>query len=147
MSKKVAAVLIVAALLLGSAAGAAGYWYFKVQAPRAKLMEMAKRQQEEMNKMVRSGEVVSVKPDEIDLKVERSGDPDVAAGTELKLKTDGMTTVQEGMNILSKPGQPLDLTKHLKPGTKVDVLVSGDKAVAVHWEAPGQAGQVAQGQR
>ena len=53
------------------------------------------------------------------------------------------------MDFVSKPGQGTDLSKYLKPGMHVDLLVNGDKAVAVHLNPSGQGqpGQSGQGQK
>ncbi|OAT83683.1 hypothetical protein A6M21_07555 [Desulfotomaculum copahuensis] len=128
---------MVLSLLAGAALGAGGHWYFADHLPKVRMMAMAKEQQEQLNKMVRSGDVVSVKPDEITIKVTHSGDPQFNGKT-ITVKTDQYTSVQAGMDFISKPGQATDLTKYLKPGIHVDLLVNGNKAVAVHWNPPGQ---------
>ncbi|HHW44114.1 MAG TPA: hypothetical protein GXX25_09985 [Desulfotomaculum sp.] len=148
LRKSVLAVIVIASLIVGAGLGAGGHWYLADHRPKVKMMEMAKKQQEQLNKMVRSGEVTDVKPDEITLKVQRSGDPQFE-GKAITVKTDRYTNVQEGMNFVSKPGQATDLSRYLKPGMQVDLLVNGDKALAVHWEkAPEQAQkQPGQGQK
>lgn len=138
MRKKVLAAVAVFSVLAGISLGVLGHWLFTEKLPRDRAMAVAKKQQEEMNRMMRSGEVTDVKPDGITLKVNRSGDPAVEVGTELTLRVDAGTTVQEGMNMLKRPGQEVDVTRYVKRGMKVDVLERDGRALVVHWELSGR---------
>jgi D-arabinose 1-dehydrogenase-like Zn-dependent alcohol dehydrogenase len=51
MRKGILALIVVAAFIAGAAAGFGGGYYKYVAAPRKQAVEMAKKQQEEMNKM------------------------------------------------------------------------------------------------
>ncbi len=147
MSRKLLTLLIIAVFIAGAGMGVLGHWYFADQLPRVRMTETVKKQQEQLNKMVRSGEVKEVKPDELTVNVTEAGDPQYKGKT-ITVKTDQYTSVQNGMDFVSKPGQPTDLTQHIKPGMHVDLLVNGDKAAAIHWVAQdqGQPVQVGQGQ-
>lgn len=148
MSKKLAVNLMVLTFCVGSFFGVFIHWLFVDHMPQVRMMEMAKKQQEEMNRMVRFGNVTAVKPTEITVSIERSGDPKVKRGSVVAYKTDNMTTLQEGSNPISKPEQSADLTQYIKPGMHVDVLDKGGMAIAVNWNAQGQGQpvQVGQGQ-
>lgn len=139
MKKPFLYILLSVVFIAGIGIGVLGHWYFSEELPRDRAMAEAKRQQEEMNRMVRSGIVTAVKPDEITIKVENSGDPAVEAGQEITLKVDVSTTLQEGMNVLNSPGQGelFDLNKIIKSGMRVDILDRNGRAIALHWENPG----------
>ncbi|RPF49576.1 hypothetical protein EDD75_0393 [Thermodesulfitimonas autotrophica] len=121
-------VLSVFCLALGFGSGWFGARQHYVVAPRKKAQEMAKKHQEELNKMVRRGKVVSVEPDAITVKVEKGGE----AGRTVTYRTNEFTSVQVGMGFVNQPGQKVDLTKHFKPGDYVDLLVKDGQALALH---------------
>lgn len=127
--------LIIAAAVIGACLGVLGHWYFTDLAPAKKAKVIAQRQMEQMKKLVRTGPVVSVTPDSVTIEVYKSGDESLA-GRKMTFKIDKMTTVQAGMGILNRSGEAIDLTKYVKTGTTVDVLARGDRAMALHWEAP-----------
>jgi len=134
MRKPIVAVLIANSLLIGVAFGGFGMYYVKFIAPHNKVQAIVQKQQKELEKSVRSGEVLNVKPEELTMKVESSGESSLI-GKELVVKVDDQTTFQAGMNLLNKPGEAVDMTKHLKPGQKVDVMERDGLAAAVHWSA------------
>lgn len=107
---------------MGTFFGVFIHWLFVDHMPKVKMTELAGQRQEEMNKMVRSCKLTDVKPEELTITVEKSGDPSVETGKEITLKVDAGTTIQEGTNMLNQQGQVVDATKYLKPGMKVDVL-------------------------
>lgn len=136
--KHLLAVGVIAAFF-GIFVGAVGHWYLAVKVPRDRAHALAKKQQEEMNRMVRSGEVISVGQDEIKVLVEKSGDPELV-GKEVVFRIDSGTTIQQGTELLNpnQQGEKVDLAKYIVPGKKVNVLARDDRALAVHWEATPQ---------
>jgi len=148
--KSVLAVTLVVSLLVGAAAGFGGGYYKYVHVPKVKAQEMAKKQQEELNKMVRHGEAKEVKPDAITIEVTKGGGD---IGQTVTFTTNEYTSVQVGMGFVNKPGEKTDLTKWFRPGDRVDALVKDGQAVALHRElrpdeqAPQPQGPPAQGQQ
>lgn len=122
-------VLCVFCLGLGFGSGWFGARYHYVAVPQKKAQEEAKKRQEELNKMVRRGKVVSVEPDAITVKVEKGGGE---VGKTVTYRTNEFTSVQVGMGFVNQPGQKLDLTKHFKAGDYVDLLVKDGQALALH---------------
>ncbi|RJO62762.1 MAG: hypothetical protein C4542_02040 [Dehalococcoidia bacterium] len=127
--------LIIAAAVIGACLGVLGHWYFTDIAPAKKTKIIAQKQMEQMKKMVRTGEVTDVTSDSVTLEVKKSGD-DSLIGQKLTFKIGKTTTVQAGMNVLNRPDEAIDLGRYVKAGMTVDVLAEGDRALAVHWEAP-----------
>lgn len=113
---------------LGFGSGWFGARYHYVVAPQKKVQEEAKKRQEELNKMVRRGRVVSVEPDAITVKVEKGGE----AGKSVTYRTNEYTSVQVGMDFVNQPGQKVDLTKHFRPGDYADLLVKDGQCLALH---------------
>lgn len=136
MSKRYLYFVLSVTFIAGIGLGVLGHWYFSEKLPHERAMTEAKKQQEEMNRMVRSGLVTAVKSNEITLKVETSGDTTVETGKKITLNVDEKTTLQEGMNLLNRPGQGSapDVTRLIKPGMHVDVLDRDGRAVAIHWD-------------
>lgn len=91
-----------------------------------------KKQQAELRKMDRAGEVLEVRPDGFRMRVESSGDGR-PAGTELDVAVGPEAAVQEGMTLVKPPGEEADLTRFLRPGQKVRVMERDGRAVAVYW--------------
>lgn len=142
MRKSILTLIIAGAFIAGTAAGFGGGYYKYVAAPRKQAVEMAKKQQEEMNKMVRHGTVTAVEPDKLTLKVEKGGGD---IGQTITLATNEYTSIQVGMGFVNKPGEKTDLTKWFKAGDTIDALVKDGQALALHREPrPGE--QVQQGQ-
>ncbi len=131
MSKKAVVLLIVFALLIGGGVGFWGGKYYYIDRPEKLAMEEVKQQQRELDSMVRHGEVVSVKSNEVTLNVTQSGDK-AKEGKTITVTIDSDTNVQNGAELLKNP---VDLTKYLKPGTVIDVLERDNKALAIYWEA------------
>ena len=127
-------VIIILSLVVGALLGACGHWYFTDYIQQVKLDKAAMAQQEKLNQMVRTGKVVNVKPNELTLKVEISGDKKLE-GKEITVKTNKDTSIQEDSNFLSEPGTAFDLTSKLKKGMNVNLMVQGENAVAVYWES------------
>lgn len=142
MRKGILALIVVTAFIAGAVAGFSGGYYKYVAAPRKQAVEMAKKQQEEMNKMVRHGTLTAVEPDKLTIKVEKGGGD---IGQTLTLATNEYTSIQVGMGFVNKPGEKADLTKWFKAGDTIDALVKDGQALALHREPrPGE--QVQQGQ-
>lgn len=150
LRKSALAVIVIVSLLVGFAGGFGGGYYKYVHAPRVKAQELAKKQQEELNKMVRHGEAKEVKPDAITIEVTKGGGD---VGQTITVTTSEYTSVQVGVGFVNKPGEKTDLTKWFKPGDRVDALVKDGQAVALHRElrpdeqAPQPQGPPAQGQQ
>lgn len=135
-------------ILVSGGIGAFTDHYFSITRPQQVAMAAAKIQQEQMNKMVRSGSLINVSKDEILVKVENSGDPDLV-GKEITFKIDPSTTIQHGSEMLSpnQKGEKVDIEKYIAPGKQVDVLARDldgqdrnkvEGAVVVHWFSPVQ---------
>lgn len=136
LRRSVLAVIIIVSLLAGFASGFGGGYYKYVYAPQKKAQEVAKKQQEELNKMVRRGEVVSVEPDKLTVKVEKGGGD---IGKAITVRTNEYTSVQVGMNFVSEPDKKTDLTQWFKAGDYVDMLVKDGQVLALHRELrPGE---------
>lgn len=130
--KSVAVISVIGALLIGGAVGALGDHYFYITKPYKVAMEQTKVQQEKLNKMVRHGKVVDVKPNEVTVNVTESGDKSVKGN--ITVAVDKETNIQKGGILLNNLGQPVDLTQELKPDMEVDLLVNNNKALAIYWE-------------
>ncbi|QGP94137.1 hypothetical protein MGLY_35620 (plasmid) [Neomoorella glycerini] len=143
MRKGILTLIIVAAFVIGAITGAGGMYYGKIVLPMRKAEAMARQQREEFDRMIRRGEVTGVKPGELTVKVEKSGDPAIV-GRVITVQLDERTSYQEGMGFLNLMGEEIDATRYLKPGMKVDLLVKDGKALAVHWEKPKPGEQAAQ---
>ncbi|WP_027718094.1 hypothetical protein [Desulfovirgula thermocuniculi] len=136
LRKGILALVVIASLLVGAAAGFGGGYCKYVYVPKKQAMEMARKQEEELNKMVRHGEALEVKPEEITIKVEKGGGD---IGQNITARVNEYTTVQVGMGFVSRPGEKPDLTKWFKPGDKVDMLYRDGQALALHRELrPGE---------
>ncbi len=130
--------------IIGIGIGASGHWYFTDHLPEARIEQAALDHQKEINQMYRAGKVLDVKPNEITIKVENSGD-EAEEGKEITVTTDADTSIQEGMEFLSTPGQTYDLTTRLEEGMQVDLMVQDGKALAVHWAEKKEPEQESQG--
>ena len=122
-------VLCLFCLGLGLGFGWLGARYSYTVLPEKKAKEEAKKRQKELEKMVRRGKITSVEPDALTIKVEKGGGD---IGKTITLRTNEYTPVQVGMNLVSRLGQKLDLTKHFKVGDYVDALVKDGQALALH---------------
>lgn len=127
MKKSIA--LIAIALITGIFSGAGGMYYRINIYPEQQVQRMLEKQETQMREMVRSGEVIDVKTDEIKIKVEQSSKESLK-GKELAVKINKDTTVQEGMKILEN----VDIANRLKPGMRVNVMEKNGTALVVHWE-------------
>lgn len=144
MRKWAVVLTIIVSLLVGAAGGFGGAYYHYVVGPQKKAQEMAKRQQEELNRMVRHGEVVAVEPEKVIVHVTKA---QVDQGKTKTYLISEYTSVQIGMNFVNKPGEKTDLTKWFQKGDEIDLLVKDDQAMAVHRELrPGEQVPQASGQ-
>ena len=97
---------------------------------------MARKHQEKLDRMVRHGEVVSVEPERITVKVEDGGGD---IGEIIAVRTNEFTSVQVGMRFVNEPGIKTDLTQWFKTGDYVNMLVKDGQALALHRELrPGE---------
>ncbi|GEA16312.1 hypothetical protein E308F_25560 [Moorella sp. E308F] len=135
MRKGIVALMVSAAFVAGAAAGFGGGYYKYVVEPQKQAVEMAKKQQEEMNRMVRRGTLTAVEPGKITLKVEDGGGD---IGQELTLSLSEDATLQVGMNFIDEDGKA-GVTKWFKPGDAVSVLAKDGEALALYRPArPGE---------
>lgn len=132
-TKKVLSFLAV--FILGIAIGTSGYWFFTVKQPELKAYKAAVKEQEKLNDMHYAGRVVQVAPKQILLQVARKGGEEVKNAGMMNIEFTNETTIQEGMDFIKEPGEELDLTKYIKPGIVVDVLVDGNQALALHFDS------------
>jgi hypothetical protein len=131
LRKSILAVIIMVSLLAGFAGGFWTSHYKYIIAPQKEAQETAQKQQEALDKMVRHGEAVTIKPEKITIKVEKGGGD---IGKTITLGTTEYTSIQVGMGFVGKPGQKTDLTTCFKSGDSVDALVIKDQATALHRE-------------
>ncbi|GAB6274760.1 MAG: hypothetical protein STSR0004_16250 [Peptococcaceae bacterium] len=98
--------------------------------------EAAAKQKEEMEKLVRTGKIVSVSPEEIKLKVEKGGGD---IGKTVTLKTTEYSNIQIDMTFVSSPGKKINLKDWFKNGDNVNALVKDERILALHRELrPGE---------
>lgn len=131
--KKSLIITSLASLIIGLLLGSTGFWYCTVELPHKKAVALAKQQQEELNSMLRIGQVLSVKPDEFILRIEEGGVPG-QVGKEVTYKIDSGTKIQKGPYIINPHGEMPDLTKIISVGKTLRLLVKGDKIVTLHWD-------------
>ena len=131
LRKSILAVIIIISLIVGIAGGFGGAYYKYVYAPKKEAERIAKEQQERLNEMVRYGEVVSVEPERITVKV-KDGGGDI--GETITVKANERTSVQVGIGLVNEPGVKVDLTQWFKTGDYVDMLVEDGQVLAIHRE-------------
>lgn len=131
IKKNIAIMYLVGALTLGVIIGAFGSHYYFVTKPYQEAVKEGQQRQEELNKMVRHGQVLAVTPNQLTISVTESGD-DKYTGQELTVEVSDRTTLQMGELMLNK--SQVDVIQELKVGMEVDLLVSGNSAVAIYWE-------------
>ncbi|MCL0028339.1 hypothetical protein M1M88_01315 [Peptococcaceae bacterium] len=86
--------------------------------------------------MVRYGEVISVEPERITVKVEDGGGD---IGKTITVQTNEYTSVQFGMKLMNEPNVKVDLTQWFKTGDYVDMLVEDGQVLVIHRELrPGE---------
>lgn len=136
MRRGIIALIIIVSFAIGLEAGFGGGYYHYVVGPQKKAQEMAKKQQEELNKMARHGEVVDVKPEQITVHVTKA---QLEQGKTVTYRTNKYTSVQIGMGFVNKPNEKTDLTKWFQKGDQVDLLVKNGQVMAMHRELrPGE---------
>lgn len=97
---------------------------------------MSKKQSEEMKKLVRTGKVISVSPEEIKMKVEKGGGD---IGKTIALRTTEYTNVQIGMAFVNRPGDKTNLKAWFKNGDNINALVKDDRILVIQREIrPGE---------
>jgi len=134
--KWVIALIVIISLLVGFAGGFGGGYYHYVVGPQKKAQEMAKKQQEELNKMVRHGEVVAVEPDKITVHVTKA---QAEQGKTVTYRVNEYTSIQIGMGFVNKAGEKMDLSKWFQKSDQVDLLVKDGQAMVLHRELrPGE---------
>jgi len=110
--------------------------YIYVIGPQKAQQEAVTKHMKEMNKLVRSGKIVSITPENFSIKVEKGGGD---IGKTITLRTTEYTTVQVAMKFLNNSGEKIDLTKWFKVNDDVDALVKDDRVLALHRELrPGE---------
>ena len=123
MRKGVFAIIVIVSLLVGAGVGYGGCYYKYVHVPQVKAREMAREQQEKINKATRHGEVVSVEPDKLTVMVEYGGGD---VGQTVTYKITENTPVVIGYGYVNRPGEKADLTKYFRQGDTVHMMVKGD---------------------
>lgn len=131
MSKKIAAGIVILVFVAGLAGGFFAGHYKYVTLPQKQAEEAAKKQQEQLERMVRRGVIVDITPETLTVKVEEGARDE---GKTVTYRVNEYSTVQIGMNFVSQPGKKTDLTKFFKKGDYVDLMVDGKQAVVVHRE-------------
>ncbi|MFU0783786.1 MAG: DUF5666 domain-containing protein [Thermoanaerobacterium thermosaccharolyticum] len=129
MKKLVLVLAFILTLGLGFGGGFYAGYYKYVKQPQIAAQEQAKKQQAELNKMVRHGEVLDVKPDEVTVKVQKGGGD---IGKTITAKINQYTSVQIGMNFVNKPDETTDLTKYFQKGDSIDMIYKDGQAMALH---------------
>ncbi|QSZ27601.1 hypothetical protein ACETAC_01410 [Aceticella autotrophica] len=129
MNKGIFAAILIIVFGLGFGGGFYTSYYKYVKKPQMAVQEQAKKQQEELNKMVRHGKIVSVAPDRMEMKVEKGGGD---IGKTIKAETTQFTSIQVGTGFVNKPNEKTDLTKWFKEGDTVDMLYKDGQALALH---------------
>ena len=116
-------IVSLAIFILGALVGVLGLYVVTDIIPTQKAKATAQEQQEELDSMVRQGEIAEITADTV--KINNGED-------RLTMKANEYTTVQVGMTTKSVKGQKTDLTKSFKPGDMVDLLVKEDQVLAIH---------------
>lgn len=131
---------------LGLGFGWLGARYSYTILPEKKAKEEAKKQQEDLNKMLRHGKLVSVEPDVLVIKVVKGGGD---IGKTITVRSSEYTSIQVGMGFINQPGQKTNLTKWFKAGDFVDMIVKDNQVLSLHRDfrpgensAPAVGGQV-----
>jgi hypothetical protein len=120
--------IIFVCLFAGSALGFAGGFFAYRIYPRAQAEAAAKKQQDALSQLVRSGSIVSVGAEAVALKVE-DGPADVGQIITARVTPD--TTVQVGGAVLNRPGARADITEWFTAGDTVDVMVEDGSLTAI----------------
>ena len=131
MRKPLLIFAIAISLLVGAVLGAGGMYYASQVVPEKKAQEVARQQQEELNRMLRQGEIVEVQPEEVTVKVNDGGGN---IGETVTVTTNEYTSVQVGMAFMNKPGEKTNLTEWFAVGDHIDMLVEDGQALALYQE-------------
>lgn len=125
--------ILIGALILvfGVGIGFSGGWFKFAKWPEQQAQKLAREQQEQMDKMVRSGETTFVQADAISVKVEKGGGD---IGQTMKYRINEFTKIQIGTGFVNNAGEKADLTQWFKEGEYVNLLVSDGQAVLIHRE-------------
>lgn len=111
---------IAASLIVGAAAGFfSGFYTYRIY-PQAQAAAAARKQQDALYQLVRSGSIVSVGADAVALRVQK-GAADVGQVITARVTPD--TTIQVGSAVLNRPGVQADITEWFTAGDAVDVMV------------------------
>jgi len=130
--KSLFVVSVIVPLIIGMVIGTYALGrYIYVTAPQKAQQAAAKKHEEEMNKLVRRGTIISVAPEKLSMKVEKGGGD---IGKTMTYRTTEYTSIQVAMKFVNNPGQKADLTKWFKVSDNVDVLVKDDRILALHRE-------------
>lgn len=126
----------VSVFLVGILIGSLGHWYFSFKLPEVKAYKAAVEEQNKLNDMVHAGLVVEVNPKDMLLQVAKGGgkEKNNEDGEIIHVQFSDHTTIQEGMNFVKETGEELDLTRYLKSGQYVTVMIDGGDALALHYD-------------
>ena len=129
-------ILWVCCLAVGFGGGWYGAYQKHVAAPERAARELAQQQQAELDRMVRRGKAVAVKPDALTVEVKEGGGD---LGKTITVRANEYTAVQIAMNFVNQPGEKTDLSKWFRAGDQVDLMVKEGQILAVHRESrPGE---------
>lgn len=121
--KKQIIITVIITLVFGVLLGAGGLYYIKFAVPLQKAKVIAQQQQEELDAMVRQGDIVEITPDTVKVNL----------GTEvISVRANEYTTVQVGMTTKNATGQKTDLKKYFNVGDSVNLLVREDQVLAIY---------------
>lgn len=113
----------IAFLAVGVLIGVFGFYIVTDIIPVQRAKAIAQQQQEELDSMVREGDIVEITADTV--KVNTGSDV-------ITVKSNEYTTVQVGMEIKNVEDQKTDLTKFFKAGDSVSMLVKEDQVLAIY---------------
>ena len=124
------------AILVGILIGSLGHWYFSYKLPEVEAYKAAVEEQSKLNDMVHAGLVVEANPKDMLLQVAKGGGKEKhnEDNEVIHVQFSDYTTIQEGMNFVKEAGQEVDLTKYVKPGQYVTVMIDGGDALALHYD-------------
>lgn len=120
------------AFCLGVGAGWYGAWYQYVKRPVVLHQQEMEKQQQEIEKMTRRGEVKKVSENSITVNVTAGGDD---VGKTLTYAVTSTTRVQVGSQIVGGGdigGSPVDVTKYISPGDFVHLMVKDGQIVSMY---------------
>ena len=118
--------------LVGILIGSLGHWYFSFKLPEVEAYKAAMEEQNRINDMVYTGFAVEVNAKDMLLQVSKEDKKE--NGEVIHVHFSDYTTIQEGMRLMKEPSEELDLTKYIRPGQYVTVMIDDGDALALHFD-------------